>query len=77
MKAGDKVVWSYTHSTGRARFTRLKYGEYLALAQHTIKHWRKRNAVQMAYVKFEGNKTYSLVPYHELKYDYREIEGSK
>lgn len=69
MKSGDRVIWSYTHSTGRARFTRVKSGEFLALCRHTIKHWRKPNAVQMAYVKFDGNSRYSLVPYHDLSYE--------
>lgn len=74
MKYGDRVLWQYTHSTGRARFERVKSGEYLAKARHTVKHWRKNNAVQMAYVKFDGNKTYSLVPFDELRFDYSKIE---
>jgi len=67
MKYGDRVLWQYTHSTGRARFERVKAGEYLAKAKHTVKHWRKPGAVQMAYVKFDGNKRYSLVPLEDLR----------
>jgi len=75
MKYGDRVLWQYEHQNGRSRFTRVKSGEYLAQARHTVKHWRKPNAVQMAYVKFDGNKTYSLVPYHDLRFDYSKTEG--
>lgn len=68
MKYGDRVAWRYTHSTNaRTSFIRVKEGEYLAKCRHTIKHWRKIGARQMAYVKFDGNKNYSLVPYDELK----------
>jgi hypothetical protein len=68
MKYGDRVLWQYTHATGRrTRFERVKAGEYLAKCRHTVKHWRKYGAVQMAYVKFDGNKTYSLVPLEDLR----------
>lgn len=69
MKYGDRIYWNYTHSTGRARFTRTKRGIYVSKARHTIKHWRKPNAKQMAWVHFIGNKNYSKVPLEELEVD--------
>lgn len=67
IKKGDRVLWTYSHYQGLSRYLRTKEGEYSGLCRHTVKHWRKLGAVQMAYVGFEGNSRVSCVPLHELK----------
>lgn len=66
MKHGDRIEWGYYHSLGRSRVWRSKAGIFIAKTRHTVKHWRKYGAVQMAYVQFDGNKTMSQVPLKEL-----------
>lgn len=67
MKKGDRILWQYTHATGsRTRFERVKSGVFMGVARHTSKHWRHNNAVQMAWVHFDGNKRWSKVPLEDL-----------
>lgn len=73
MKYGDRISWTYTHQSGYGskgkarRFQRTKEGIFQAQARHTVKHWRKPGARQMAYVLFDGNKSWSLVPQDDLR----------
>jgi len=64
MKSGDRIKWTYDHYLNRrASFRRTKLGEYFGLIQHTLKY----KGVQLALVKFDGNKGYSKVNFYELK----------
>lgn len=54
---GDRVLWSYRHTTSRTtRFWRHKHG--------TIERPHKEKGILsgLYWVKFDGNKTLSLVP---------------
>ena len=68
LKKPYRIEWTYSHalkSVSRTRIT--KRGIYIGLIRHTVKHWRRMNAVQMAMVEFDGNKTASIVPFSEIK----------
>lgn len=66
----EKIVkWEYNHFLNSTQSTRrVKTGIYFGKVKHTVKHWSKRGAEQMACVKFSGNKSCSIVPYAELKF---------
>jgi hypothetical protein len=64
-----RVNWQYEHSlNSHSRVMRVKTGVYYGKIKHTVKHWRKNDAEQMACVKFDGNKQCSYVPYNELEF---------
>lgn len=64
---GMRVRWTYEHHTnGCTSFHRHKLGVYHGYIRHTVKHWRKWGAKQMAAVTFEGNKCMSFVPLDDL-----------
>lgn len=64
LRPGDRITWSYIHSTGRAKFRRVKSGVYYGRIRHTI---RFKGEHQLALVQFDGNKSNSKVPYYALK----------
>jgi hypothetical protein len=56
-KNGDKILWQYTHATGRkTRFERVKKGIF-------IRYTKSGNAV----IALDGNTRYSYKPAHELR----------
>ena len=64
-----RIKWQYTHwFNSRSSVQRVKEGDYFAKVKHTVKHWKKRGAVQLAWVRFDGNKRCSRVPVAELKF---------
>lgn len=67
--AGNRIKWSREYDTGFEYETVTKLGDYYGKIKHTCKHWRKRESVQMAIVKFDSNKGYSRVPFDELVFD--------
>jgi hypothetical protein len=68
IKSGDRVKWTYTHHlNSRSSTRRTKTGTYYGLIRHTVKHWRKPNAEQLACVRFDGNKWTSRVPVSDLR----------
>ena len=63
----QKVKWQYTHHlNNRSSLEGVKEGEYYGQVKHTVKHWDKIGAKQMAVVQFDRNKKPSIVPYEEL-----------
>ncbi len=68
IRPGDKVKWTYTHHLNSLSSTRItKSGTYYGLIRHTVKHWRKSGAEQLASVRFEGNKWASRVPASDIR----------
>lgn len=64
-----RIEWSYKHWLNGHAFTRrTKRGEYYGKIRHTIRHWNREDSVQMALVKFDGNKRSSKVPFDELTF---------
>lgn len=65
---GDKVKWTYDHYLNSVSCTRItKVGTYFGLVRHTVKHWRKPDARQLALVRFEGNSRKSCVPVSDIR----------
>ena len=61
---GDRIEWRYRHYlNSRSSLVKIKRGEFLGLCKHT----RRYEGVQLAYVKFDGNKGRSKVPVSELR----------
>ena len=71
LRTGERIVWQYDHFLGTGTILITKHGEYIGLVRHTCKHWLKDNAVQIARVKFDGNKRCSFVALHGL---HRELD---
>ena len=66
LKRGDFIVWSYWHSlNSKTGLYRTKTGVFIGLINHTTTYIMK-GGVQLAMVKFNGNKGVSRVPYFEL-----------
>lgn len=64
-----KINWEYSHSlNSKSKVTKTKSGVFYGRINHTYKHWDKPGAVQLAVVRFDGNKRTSKVPYEELKF---------
>ena len=64
-----RIKWQYTHFfNSKSSVQRVKEGEILGMVNHHYRHWNKNNAVQMARVKFDGNKGITCVPHKELKF---------
>ena len=63
-----KVTWEYGGRGGLFPPHRVKRGYFIGKIKHTKQHWEKYRAVQMALVQFNGNKTVTQVPFHELKF---------
>lgn len=62
-----RVQWHYWHKLNAKSMTeRTKRGIYHGDVRHTCRHWKKRKAVQMAKVKWDGNMLISQVPLNEL-----------
>ena len=73
MASKPRITWKYSHAYGLlGNATRTKRGYFIGKVAHTRRHWEKYRAVQMALVQFDGNKTVSQVPYHELKFEENE-----
>ena len=69
IKTGDRIIWSYRHSTGRNYTIITKAGVYHGKLRHTV---RFKGRDQLALVHFDGNKRTSRVPYVQLE---RETES--
>lgn len=64
-----RIEWTYSHALNSVSRTPItKRGEYVGKIRHTYKHWQKFGAVQMATVRFDGNKRASIVPFDELRF---------
>jgi len=59
----SKRVKYHSNKSGR-----VKHGEYLGRIKHTVKHWDKMDSEQMAFVRFDGNKSWSKVPFESLEF---------
>lgn len=64
---GDKVEWTYDHCLGSSWTRITKVGIYYGLIRHTVKHWRRPEARQLACVRFESNKWASRVPASDIR----------
>jgi hypothetical protein len=62
LKYGDIVSWTYRHSLGRVYTTITKTGVFRGRVKHTSR-W---HGLQMAYVRFEGNKRDSIIAVSQL-----------
>ena len=70
------VIWRYRHHyNSRSSSIRTKVGEYIGKRRHTVKHWRKPGAQQMAGVVFTDNTRMTFVPYDDIEFvsSYKEI----
>lgn len=67
-KTGQRIQWSYYHHLGsKSKTYRTKYGRFIGLVRHTKKYYGNTMNLQLALVRFDGNKSTSKVPYFELK----------
>lgn len=58
-----RVSWQYTHHlNSKSSLERAKEGEFLG----KVKHRKNHLGLQRAWVKFDGNKTISRIPFREL-----------
>jgi len=66
MEKGQKIKWQYTdHLNTTSSVECIKTGIYLRAIRHTVRY----GGVQLAFVKFDGNKRPSKVPQMELKFN--------
>jgi hypothetical protein len=66
--ANKKVKWRYVHTLNHnSSVIRTKYGVYYGCVKHRH-HNPKWDGIQLAIVKFDGNKGYSKVPFAELEF---------
>jgi len=64
MEYGERIKWTYKHFVNAKSSTlRTKRGSFEGLVRHT----KTYNGLQMAIVRFDGNKRQSNVPMSELK----------
>lgn len=71
------VIWRYRHHiNSRTSTIRTKVGEYVGKRRHTVKHWRKPGAEQMAAVQFTDNRRVTFVPLDDLEFvtSYKELD---